>query len=132
MLGKINLYPRPPRGYMLPGPVSDLPDRSRRFVDRCSDVGVGQVEHLAQDEDCTFGGREGLQHGQHRDRDALGELDVLGHVGTGGQRLGQPLPDVLLAPPRQRPQPVERLPGDDPDQVGPRVPHLGALDVGPP
>src|SRR5215203_4329446 len=66
------------------------------------------------------------------DRDALGELDVLGHVGTGGQRLGQPLPDVLLAPPRQRPQPVERLPGDDPDQVGPRVPHLSAVDVGPP
>jgi hypothetical protein len=101
--------------------VSDLPDRGRRLVDRCSDVGVGQVEDLAQDEDRPFGGREGLQHGQHRDRDALGELDVLGHVGTGEQRLGQPLPDVLLAPPRQRPQPVERLPGDDPDQVGPRV-----------
>src|SRR5215203_7516527 len=65
-------------------------------------------------------------------RDALGELDVLGHVGTGVQRLGQPLPDVLLAPPRQRPQPVERLPGDDPDQVGPRVAHLCAVDVGPP
>jgi hypothetical protein len=65
-------------------------------------------------------------------RDALGEFHVLGHVGTGEQRLWRPLPEVLLAPPRQRPQPVERLPGNDPDQVGPRFPHLGAVDVGPP
>ncbi len=70
-------------------------------------------------------GAEGLQHGQHRDRDALGELDVLGHVGAGQQRLGQPLADVLLAPPRQRTQPVERLPGDDPHQVRPRVAYVG-------
>src|SRR5215211_407409 len=108
------------------------PLRTRRLVGSCSDLGVGHLEDLAQDEDRPFGGRKGLQHGQHRDRDALSQLDVLGHVGRGGQRLGQPLPDVLLAPPRQGPEPVERLPGDDPDQVGPRVPHLGALDVGPP
>src|SRR5215211_6747026 len=108
------------------------PLRTRRLVGSCSDLGVGHLEDLAQDEDRPFGGRKGLQHGQHRDRDALSQLDVLGHVGRGGQRLGQPLPDVLLAPPRQGPQPVERLPGDDPEQVGPRVAHLGALDVGPP
>ena len=86
----------------------------------------GSVEHLAQHEHRPLGRAEGLQHGQHRDRDALGELDVVGHVGAGEQRLGQPLADVLLAPPRQRAQPVERLPGDDPDQVGARVAHLGA------
>ena len=70
-------------------------------------------------------GAERLEHGEHRDRDALGELDVVGDVGAGEQRLGQPLADVVLAPPRQRPQPVERLPGDDPDEVGARVAHLG-------
>src|ERR687898_2921710 len=48
------------------------------------------------------------------------------------QRLGEPLPDVLLATARQRPQPVERLPGDDPDQIGPRIAHLVAVDIGPP
>jgi hypothetical protein len=52
--------------------VGDLPDRGRRLVDRRGDVGVGQVEHLAQHEHRPFGGREGLEHGQHRDRDALG------------------------------------------------------------
>ena len=84
-----------------------------------------------QDEDRPFGGPQGLQPGQHRDRDAFGELDVLGHVAAGEQRLGQPLPEVFLAPPRQRPKPFERLPGDDPDQVASRVPHLGAVDVSP-
>src|SRR5215218_6336864 len=63
VLGTIDPYPWPPRGHVLPGPVSDLPDRGRRLVDRCRDVGVGQVEDLAQDEDRPFGGREGLQHG---------------------------------------------------------------------
>ena len=48
------------------------------------------------------------------------------------QRLRQPLADVVLAPPRHRAQPVQRLPGDDADEVRPRVVHLGLVDARPP
>jgi hypothetical protein len=64
--------------------------------------------------------------------DGLRQLDVLGHVGAGQQRLGQPRPDVVLASPRHGPELVERLPGDDPDQVRARVADLGLVDAGPP
>ena len=73
-----------------------------------------------------------LEHGEHRDRDVLGELDVLGDVGAGEQRLGQPHPHVRLASPRHRPQPVERQPGGDPDQVGARFAHFVLIDAVPP
>jgi hypothetical protein len=89
---------------VLAGAVRDLAHRGRRLVDRGGDVVVGEVEDLAQDEHRALGGRERLEHGQHRDRDALGELDVLGDVGAGEQRLGQPLADVVLSAARQRPQ----------------------------
>jgi hypothetical protein len=109
---------------VLSGPVRDLPHGRLRLVDRRGDLGIGQVEDLAQHEDRALDRRQGLEHGEHRDRHALGQLDVVGHVGAGQQRLGEPLADVVLSPPRQRPQSVERLPGDDPDEVGPRVAHL--------
>src|SRR3712207_8925794 len=48
-----------------------------------SDLLVRHVEHLVQHEDRPLGRRQRLEHGQHRDRDALRELDVLGDVGTG-------------------------------------------------
>src|SRR5215207_2836103 len=38
VLGTIDLYPRPTRGHVLPGPVSDLPDRGRRLVESCSNL----------------------------------------------------------------------------------------------
>jgi hypothetical protein len=41
------------------------------------------------------------------------------NIGAREQRFRQPLADVLLAPPRERPHLVERLPRDDPDEVGP-------------
>ena len=132
LLGAVDLHPRSPRGHVLARAVRDLPDRRRRLADRLGDLVVRHVEDLAQHEDRALGRRERLQHGQHRDRDALGELDVLGHVGAGEQRLGQPLADVVLAPAGQGAQPVERLAGDDPDQVGARVAHLGVVDVRPP
>ena len=69
-------------------------------------------------------GAERLEHGQHRDRDALGELDVVGDIRTREQRLGQPLAHVVLAPPRHRAQLVERLPGHDPHEVRARIAHL--------
>jgi hypothetical protein len=61
--------------------------------------------------------RECLQHQQHRHRDAVGQLDVLGHVGRDEQRLGQPGADVGLFAAAERAQPGERLAGGDPDQV---------------
>ncbi len=78
-------------------------------------------------------GRERLQHGEHRDRDAVGELDVLGHVrawsaaaraATGRRRSSRRR--------ALRAHPVQRLPGDDPDQVRALVAHLGAVHADPP
>ena len=96
------------------------------------DLAVRHVEDLAEHEHRPLRRPERFQHGQHRDRDALRELDVLGDVGAGQQRFRQPLADVFLAAARQRSQAVERLPRDDPDEVRPRVAHLRLVDVGPP
>ena len=92
----------------------------------------GRLEHLVQHEHGPLGRTEGLQHREHRDRDVLGELGVLGHIGTGEQRLGQPFPHVLLPAAGHRSEPVQRLPGDDSDEIGPRVTHLRLVHVGPP
>ena len=59
------------------------------------------------------------------------ELDVLGDVRGGEQRLGQPRADVRLPAALQRAEPVERLPGDDADEVRAGVAHLAVVDVGP-
>jgi len=74
------------------GPVRDLPDRVRALAHRRRDLLVRRAEHLAQHEDGPLGRRQRLQHDQQRHRHALGELDVLGHVGRGEQRLGQHCP----------------------------------------
>ena len=58
---------------------------------------------------------------QHRHRHRLGQLDVVGHVG--GRSAAAPAATVRrsLAPRCQRAHPVQRLPGDDPHEVGARV-----------
>ena len=132
LLGPAHPHPRLAGRHVLAGPPRDLPHRPRGLPDGRGDLAVGQVEDLAEHEHRPLGRPERFQHGQHRDRDALRELDVLGDIGAGQQRLRQPLADVVLAAARQRPQPVERLAGDDPDEVGPRVTHLRAVDAGPP
>jgi hypothetical protein len=63
---------------------------------------------------------------------AVGQLDVLGHVGRGEQRLGQPRADVGLLAAAERAQPGQRLAGGDPDQVGTLIPHRAEVDAGPP
>ncbi len=90
---------RPPRGDVVAGPVRDLPDRDRVPVDGLGDLVVVEAEHLPQHEHRALGGCQRLHHQQHRHRDGLGQLDVLGDVRRGQQRLGQPGADVgLLAP----------------------------------
>ena len=130
-LGRGNDPARPARGDVGPRPVGDLADRGRALVDGFGDLVVLQVEHLAQHEHRPLGRRERLQHQQHRHRDAVGQLDVLGHVGRGQQRLGQPGPDVGLLAAAERTQPAQRLAGGDPDQVGALVPHRVEIDVRP-
>jgi hypothetical protein len=63
-----------------------LPYRGRRLADRLGDLGVRHVENLVEHEDGPFRRFEGFKHGQHRDRDALGKLDILGDVRAGQQR----------------------------------------------
>jgi hypothetical protein len=93
---------------------------------------VWRLQHLAQNEYCPFVRSERLQHDEHCDRDVLGKLGVLGNLGTGEQRLGQPFPHILLPAAGRRSEPVQRLSGDDPDQVGARITYLGLVDAGPP
>ena len=122
---------RPARGDVRPRPVSDLADRGRALADRLGDLVVPEVEHVTQDEHRPLGRREGLQHQHHRHRDAVGQRDVLGHIGRGEQRLGQPGADVRLSAPADRAQPDERLAGGDPDQVRTLVLHGVEVDAGP-
>ncbi len=46
-------------------------------------------------------------------------------------RLGQPFPDVVLPAAGHRSEPVQRLTGDDPYQISPRIVHLGPVHIGP-
>ena len=108
---------RPALRDVRPRPVRDLADRGRAFADGFGDLVVGQVEHLAQHEHRPLVRREGLEHQQHRHRDAVGQFDVLGHVGRGQQGLGQPGADVGLLAAAERAQPDQRLPGGDPDPL---------------
>jgi hypothetical protein len=101
----------------------DLSHGGRGLVNRVGDLPVGHVEDLTEHKHGSLGRAQRLQDGEHRHRDALGQLDVLGDIGAGQQRLGQPLADVLLAAARQGPHLVERLARDHADQVGPRVTH---------
>ena len=117
---------------VLAGAVRDLPDGGRGLVDGGRDLVVADVEGLAQHEHGPLGRRQRLEHEHHRHRHGLGQLDVLGHVRRGEQRLGQPGTDVGLLATPQGAQPVERLSGRDPDQVGALVTHLPQVDLHPP
>ena len=97
VLGAVDPLPRAPGGHVLAGPVGDLAHGRGGAVDALGDLVVGHVEHLAQHEHRALDRREGLQHEEHRGRDAVGELDVVRDVRDGEQRLGQPRADVGLA-----------------------------------
>ena len=106
------------------GPMRDLPNRRRGLADGIRDLVVRHIEDFAQHEDSSLGRSQRLEHGEHRDREAVCQLDVFGDIGTGQQRFGQPLADVVLSPPRHRAQVVERLPRHDANQIGAGVADL--------
>ncbi len=106
------------------GSMRDLANRRRLPVDGRGDLVVLEPEDITQYEDRSFGRAECFQDEEHRHRDALGQFDVLGDIGGGQQRLGQPRADVRLLAPAQRPQPGQRQPGGDPDQISPLMLHL--------
>ena len=97
VLDAVDPLARAAGGHVLAGPVGDLAHGGRGSVDAVGDLVVGHVEHLAQHEDGPLHRGQGLQHEEHGRRDAVGELDVVGDVGDGDDRLGQPRPDVGLA-----------------------------------
>ena len=131
-LGRGNGPARPARRDVLPRPVRDLADRGLALVDCLGDLLVADDEHLAQHEHRPLGRGERLKHQQHRHRDAVGQLGVLGHVGRGEHRLGQPGADVRLLAAAERAQPGEGLAGGDLDEVRTPVPHHAEIDARPP
>lgn len=131
LLRALHGHPRTPRRDVRLRPVSDLPDGIRCLVDGRRDLVIGDVEHLAQHEHRPLGVPERLEHGQHGDRHALGELDVVGDIRARQQRLRQPLAHVCLAPARQGAQMVQRLAGDDPHEIRARIVHIGLIDAVP-
>lgn len=113
-------------------PVGDLADGVPAPADGLGDLLVVEAEHLAEHEHRPLVRCERLHDQHHRHRDALRELDVLGHVGRGEQRLGQPGADVGLLPAAERAQPGQGLARGDPDQIGAPVPYGVEIDTGPP
>ena len=120
-----------PLGDVAAGAMGDLPDRGLGLSDRLGQLAVPEVEHVAEEEHRTLGRRQRLQHQQHRRRQAVRQLEVLGDVGRGQQRLGQPRADVLLPTPRDRAQPVEGGARHDPHQVRARVADVARGRRGP-
>ncbi len=112
---------------MRAGPVGDLPHARRTLVDGFGELVVVEPEHLAQHEDRPLGGSQRLEDEHHRHRHAVGELDVLGDVAGGDERLGEPRTDVVLAAAGHRAQPVERGPAHDAHEEGARVTHLALV-----
>jgi hypothetical protein len=112
--------------------VGDLTNSGRVLVHHSRDLVVLEFEHLAQHEHRPLRRRERLEHQQHRHRDVVGELDVVGYVRDGEQGLGQPRPNVGLFTPSERAQATERLIGGDPNQVRTLVTHRFQIHANPP
>jgi hypothetical protein len=117
---------------VLAGTVGNLADRRGALLDRGRDLFVAGIERLAQHEDDALDRRQRLEDEHERHRHTLGELDILSHVRRGEQRLGQPGADIRLPATPHCAQPVERLPGRDPDQVGALVAHPPHINLHPP
>ena len=73
--------------------------------------------------------RQILEQHQHRQRQRIGHLGMLGRIvdAVGEDRLGQPLANVLFSPRARRAKLVDRQPGGDSGDVGPRGGDLLAV-----
>jgi hypothetical protein len=114
-----------------PGSVRDLACCRRALLHGVRHLVVVEPEHLAQQEDRSFGRRQRFEHEQHGDRQRLGKLDFVRYIGSGQYRLGQPCLAVRLLAPGKRAQPCEGLIRGDPDEVGALVTHRCLVDSGP-
>ena len=97
------------------------------LADHLGDLVVGVGEDLAQQERRALDGREPLEQHEEGERERVGQLGLGARVAgalVGEQRLGQPRPDVLLAPHARGAQVVDRQAGGDGREVG-----LRALDL---
>lgn len=102
------------------------------LVDGTGDLVVLDAEHFAQHEHGPLGGGQSVQDEQHRDRDTVGQSDVVRDVGCGQQRFGQPRAGVRLTPTPHGAQPGQRLPSDHPQEMGTVVADLRQVHAGPP
>ena len=78
------------------GAPGDLSCRRRCAVDDLGDVGVVQIEHIAQHQRGAFEWVETLEGHQQCERDPLGFDDLVAGVSAGDDRFGEPRPGVGL------------------------------------
>ncbi len=90
VLGTAHLHPRPAGTDVLPGAVRDLSHGGWCLAHGLADLGVRRGKHVAEHEHGALGQAERLEHREHRDGDALGELDIVGHVRAGAKRFREP------------------------------------------
>ena len=110
-----------------PGAVGQLPHRCLGPVQGRGHLGEAEPEDVVQHERGPLQRRQRLEHDEHGHRHRVGQLDALGGTTVGRHRFGQPRPDVVLSPALLLANAVQRLPGRDGQQVGPRVAHLAPV-----
>ena len=90
------LEARPPLLDVPPGAYRELAAVLFPLADDRRDLAVSVAEHLVQQEDGTLDRREALEQDEERDRERVGELDLLRRPRrrVDEQRLRQPLADV--------------------------------------
>ena len=123
------LEPRAALPDVTPGPARELAHVVLALADDLRDLRIAVVEHVVQEQRGSLLGRQALEQHQHRQRQRVGHLGVLGWIvdAVGEDRLGQPLADVLLTPRARRAQLVDRQPGGDGGEVRARGGDLLAV-----
>jgi hypothetical protein len=108
-----------------PGPPVQLPAVRIREADDLGDVGVRVVERVAQHADGALGSGEPLEEGERGQAHRFALLDGLKRAQlTAEHRLGQPRPDVRLAPGTGTAELVQAEPGHDRGQERSRITDL--------
>jgi hypothetical protein len=114
------------------GAVRELAHRGRAAVEDPGDLRVRVAEDVVQHEDRAFQRRQRLQHDEEGQRAGLDADRLRGGVGRRlHDRLGQPLPDVGLAPAGEGGPAGEGVVHRDPHQVRARLRHRFPGPAGP-